>query len=93
MNTIHRMEQVTLGGLLLSKSAIDVALSEGMQADHFHHPAHRIIFVTICDLYQRGQPADPVTVTMELDRSGDLFTVGGAVYLHTLISMVPMRTP
>jgi replicative DNA helicase len=30
-----------------------------------------------------------VTLTMELSRRGDLFSAGGAAYLHTLISMVP----
>ena len=89
MTTTHRMEQEILGEMLLSNAAIDVAASEGLLADHFHHPAHRMIFDRVLDLHRRGQPADPVTVTMELHRSGDLFTIGGAAYLHTLISMVP----
>ncbi len=41
------------------------------------------------DLYARGEPADPITVSAELDRRGNLTRAGGAVYLHTLISMVP----
>jgi len=91
MTTVHRMEQVTLGGMLLSKAATDVVMSATLGTDDFHHPAHRIIFDCICDLHRRGQPADPVTVTHELHRSGDLFSVGGAQYLHTLISMVPVK--
>ncbi|HEY6744531.1 MAG TPA: replicative DNA helicase, partial [Mycobacteriales bacterium] len=41
------------------------------------------------DLYGRGEPADPVTVSAELTRSGQLLRVGGSPYLHTLISSVP----
>ena len=43
----------------------------------------------ILDLYGRGEPADPVTVAAELDRRKLLARVGGAPYLHTLISTVP----
>ena len=42
-----------------------------------------------CDLYGRGEPADAVTVAAELDRRGLLRRIGGAPYLHTLISTVP----
>jgi replicative DNA helicase len=91
MNVI-RTEQETLGEMLLSKAAItDVVKVCQTQTDDFHHPAHRIIFDCILDLYGRGQPADPVTVTMELARRGDLFSVGGASYLHALISIAPPR--
>jgi replicative DNA helicase len=81
-------EQETLGTLLLSKAAIANVI-DVWRIDDFHHPAHRLIYDCIRELYQRGQPADPVTVTIELDRRGDLFSAGGAAYLHTLISMVP----
>jgi replicative DNA helicase len=40
----------------------------------------------------RGDPTDPVTVAAELDRRKLLRRVGGAVYLHTLISTVPTAT-
>ncbi len=43
----------------------------------------------ILDLYGRGEPADAVTVAAELDRRGLLRRIGGAPYLHTLISTVP----
>lgn len=82
------VEQETLGTLLLSKAAIANVI-DVWRIDDFHHPAHRIIYDCIRTLYMRGQPADPVTVTIELDRRGNLFSVGGAPYLHTLISVVP----
>jgi replicative DNA helicase len=81
-------EQSVLGGMLLSKDAIaDVV--EVLRAGDFYRPAHQLIYDTILDLYGRGEPADPVTVSAELTRSGQLMRVGGAPYLHTLISSVP----
>jgi replicative DNA helicase len=81
-------EQSVLGGMLLSKDAIaDVV--EAIRSVDFYKPMHAIIFDTVVDLYARGEPADPITVSAELDRRGNLTRAGGAVYLHTLISMVP----
>src|SRR5690606_36606265 len=47
------------------------------------------IYDAIIDLYGRGEPADAVTVVAELNKRGVLGRVGGADYLHTLISSVP----
>jgi replicative DNA helicase len=81
-------EQSVLGGMLLSKDAIaDVV--EVLRPGDFYRPAHQALFNCVLDLYGRGEPADPVTVSAELERRGELLRVGGAPYLHTLISIVP----
>ncbi|WP_409435819.1 replicative DNA helicase [Mycobacterium sp. SMC-14] len=81
-------EQSVLGGMLLSKDAIADVLERLRPAD-FYRPVHQNIYDAILDLYGRGEPADAVTVAAELDRRGLLRRVGGAPYLHTLISTVP----
>ncbi len=81
-------EQSVLGGMLLSKDAIaDVV--EVVRAQDFYRPAHQTIFDVIVDLYGKGEPADPITVSAELTRVGEIGRVGGAPYLHTLLSSVP----
>jgi replicative DNA helicase len=81
-------EQSVLGAMLLSKDAIaDVV--ELVRGDDFYRPAHQTIFSTVLDLYGRGEPADAVTVASELTKSGEISRVGGASYLHTLVSLVP----
>jgi len=81
-------EQSVLGGMLLSKDAIaDVV--EILRSDDFYRPAHQIIFDIVLDLYGRGEPADPVTVSAALTTAGTLTRAGGAPYLHTLVSSVP----
>ncbi|NBY31390.1 MAG: replicative DNA helicase [Actinobacteria bacterium] len=81
-------EQGVLGGMLLSKDAIaDVV--EIIRERDFYRPAHELIYDAIVDLYGRGEPVDPVTVSAELTKRGDIARAGGAPYLHTLISSVP----
>jgi replicative DNA helicase len=81
-------EQSVLGGMLLSKDAIaDVV--EILRSADFYRPAHATIFDTVLDLYGRGEPADPVMVAAALTDAGELVRVGGAPYLHTLMSSVP----
>jgi replicative DNA helicase len=81
-------EQSVLGGMLLSKDAIaDVV--ETLHGNDFYRPAHQTIFDVVLDLYGRGEPADAVTVAAELAKRGEIARIGGAPYLHTLISSVP----
>ena len=81
-------EQSVLGGMLLSKDAIaDVV--ERLRPGDFYRPAHQNIYDVVVDLSSRGEPADAVTVAADLDRRGLLRRIGGAPYLHTLISTVP----
>jgi replicative DNA helicase len=81
-------EQSVLGAMMLSKDAIaDVV--EVIKPGDFYRPAHQLVYDAVLDLYARGEPADAVTVSAELTRTGQLSRVGGAPYLHTLISMVP----
>ncbi|WP_100520907.1 replicative DNA helicase [Mycobacteroides abscessus] len=81
-------EQSVLGGMMLSKDAIADVL-EKLRPHDFYRPNHQSVYEAILDLYGRGEPADAVTVAAELDRRGQLRRVGGAPYLHTLISTVP----
>lgn len=83
-------EQFVLGSMLLSKEAIG-EVTELLRGRDFYKPQNETIFDVVLDLYARGEPADAITVTGELDRKGRLKRVGGPTYIHTLISSV--RTP
>ncbi|PZS32206.1 MAG: replicative DNA helicase, partial [Pseudonocardiales bacterium] len=74
--------------MLLSPAAIaDVV--EVLARKDFYRPAHAVIFDAVLRLFGKGEPSDAVTVADELGAMGELPRVGGAVYLHTLISTVP----
>ena len=81
-------EQCVLGGMLMSKDAISDVMEVIRPADHYR-PAHQIVHEAILELYGRGEPADPVTVSDLLAKRGELARVGGGAYLHTLIASVP----
>src|ERR1700710_1094960 len=82
-------EQSVLGSMLISKDAI-ADVNEVIGGADFYRPAHETIYDAIVDLYGRGEPADPVTVSAELNRRGELGRVGGAPYLHTPSASVPI---
>jgi len=82
-------EQSVLGSMLLSKDSI-ADVSELLRGMDFYRPVHEVIYDAIIDLYGRGEPADPITVSNELQRKGELARVGGAPYLHTLSANVPI---
>lgn len=81
-------EQSVIGAMLLSKDAIADVVEVVREGD-FYRPAHQTIYSVILDLYGKGEPADAVTVAAELTKAGEIARVGGATYLHTLVSMVP----
>jgi replicative DNA helicase len=81
-------EQCVLGGMLMSKDAISDVMEVIRPADHYR-PAHQLVHEAILELYGRGEPADPVTVSDLLAKRGELARVGGGAYLHTLMASVP----
>ncbi len=81
-------EQCVLGGMLMSKDAISDVMEVIRPGDHYR-PAHQLVHEAILELYGRGEPADPVTVSDLLAKRGELARVGGGAYLHTLIASVP----
>ena len=81
-------EQSVLGSMMLSKMAVGEVL-ENLRADDFYREAHIRIGEAIRDLYSSGEPVDAITVPDELERRGQLDTVGGRPYIHTLVASVP----
>jgi replicative DNA helicase len=81
-------EQCVLGGMLMSKDAISDVMEVISPPDHYR-PAHQLVHEAILELYGRGEPADPVTVSDLLAKRGELARIGGGAYLHTLLASVP----
>jgi replicative DNA helicase len=81
-------EASVLGGMMLSAEAITDVM-EVLAPGDYYRPAHEVIHRAILDLFSRGEPADPITVTAELTRRGEIGQVGGPGYVHGLCSSVP----
>lgn len=84
-------ELIVLGAMLLSP---DVAyqVADIITADDFYQPNHTAIYGAISGALAAGEPVDAVAISQRLAASGDLVRVGGAPYLHQLISSVPTAT-
>jgi len=81
-------EESLLGAMLLSNDAASAAM-EVCSAGDFYKPAHGHIFGAICNLMERGEPIDAVTVTDELKRSGLLEAVGDPSVFVSLQANTP----
>ncbi|MEX2619599.1 MAG: replicative DNA helicase [Egibacteraceae bacterium] len=86
----HNLDAETsvLGAMLLSRDAI-AEVSELVGADDFYRGAHRTLYEAVRDLYDQGEPVDPITLADELEHRGSLEDVGGAVGITDLVSRVP----
>jgi len=81
-------EQAIIGAILLDRDAI-VSIIQFLKPEHFYRQAHGDIFGSLCDLYERREPIDLVTLTAQLKRNGNFDNVGGSAYLAELASAVP----
>jgi len=81
-------EQSVLGGLLLDNQSWD-RIADILTADDFYRREHRLIFSAIATLCEESSPADVVTVSEWLERSGELEHAGGLAYLGSLANNTP----
>lgn len=82
------LERSVLGALLIDTDAI-VRVVEFLRPEHFYRKAHVDIFQAITQLYESREPADLITLPIELKKMRRLEDVGGITYLSELINTVP----
>ena len=81
-----------LGALLTPGTSADAAfmeLVEQVEASDFREPRHQLLYEVACAMRTRRDPCDPIMMTAELERLGQLEKVGGRAYLHHLVQAVP----
>jgi replicative DNA helicase len=76
-------ERAVLGAILLEPALLPRAI-ELLVPEEFYKDAHRKIFAAMIRLFERGEPADAITVTETLRREGVFEEVGGHTVLATL---------
>jgi replicative DNA helicase len=81
------IEEAVLGAMLIEHEAATIAL-QLLSPNDFYKPAHKHIFETLFDLYERDNPLDLITVENELRDKSLLDSVGGAGYLADLTRSV-----
>lgn len=77
-------ELSVLGGLMLEKEAYD-QIADLIEPEDFYSPAHQKIFSAIRDLQSKNKPVDLVTVTDCLQSRQEFDSIGGFVYLASIL--------
>ena len=77
-----------LGSILLDPEATAL-VAEFLYPEDFYRDAHRTIYETVIELYQRHEPADFITICDALSRKSKLGDVGGDGYITSLVNQVP----
>ena len=78
-------EKIVLGALLIDKDAFSL-VSELLRPETFYEPRHQKIYEAIQTLSMEEKPVDIVTVQDQLEKQGDLESVGGMEYVIELSS-------
>ncbi len=82
-------ERSVLGSVLRDNAMIPDVLNIFQDEHNFYKDAHRKIFAAIKTLYDKGFPADLVTVGEELSRLGQVEDIGGYDYLAEILEDTP----
>jgi replicative DNA helicase len=81
-------EQAVLSAMMMDSDAIMRAV-EFVDDTMFYREAHRRIYRAMLSVTERGGVVDPLTLTEELTRRGELEASGGRDYVTFLIDAVP----
>jgi replicative DNA helicase len=81
-------EQAVIGAMLMDGDAI-MRAAEYVDDTMFYREGHRRIFRAMVSITERGAVVDPVTLSDELSRRGELEASGGKEYIGFLVDAVP----
>src|SRR5262249_55327849 len=81
-------ERSVLGSMLRDNGVIG-DIVQLVKEDNFYHPAHRKIYAAIIMLYNRGEPADLVTVGNLLHELKQVEEISGYEYLAKVFDETP----
>ncbi len=79
------VEESVLGALLIDSEAITL-VAGSLKPDDFYREKNVWVYEACCDIYNRNEPVDQITVAHELANSNRLDACGGAAYLSHLIA-------
>ena len=81
-------ETAVLGGMMIDREAVVRAI-EKVNSAAFYREGNRRVFSAMARLFERGDSIDPITVSEELKKTGELDAAGGLDYLAMLVDAVP----
>lgn len=86
-------ERYILGGIILDMASGSLTVAyqaiEKLRVEDFFTISNQLIYAILARYAKEGKHCDPVTLTEELRRDGDLDKVGGQAYIYSLFDGVP----
>ncbi|OSM01438.1 putative primary replicative DNA helicase [Magnetofaba australis IT-1] len=77
-----------LGAIMLDNGVMD-QIADLLTPDDFYMGAHKVIFASMLESFERGEVVDVVLLKDRLEKSGELEGVGGPAYLAEILNTVP----
>jgi len=81
-------EQAVLGTVLLQDKSI-LKIAEILSPEDFYRDAHKTIYRSMLDLFEKREPHDLITVANLLSDRNKLEEIGGPAYLALLTDIIP----
>ncbi|GIM28956.1 replicative DNA helicase [Clostridium polyendosporum] len=81
-------EQSVLGSMIIDRQAIAQA-AESLTGEDFYRDAHKVIFSSIVEMFQRDEAVDLVTLLEYLKSTDKLEKAGGITYVTEISGSVP----
>lgn len=81
-------EQAVLGTIFLQDKSL-LKVIEILEPDDFYKEAHKIIYQTMVQLFEKNEPYDLITVSNLLRDRNNIEQVGGLSYLASLTDVIP----
>ena len=81
-------EQSLLGSLMLDTNAI-IKVVDFLGARDFYKRVHQVIYQSIQELFEKGEPIDLLSISNRLKEKNLLDEIGGNSYLTELVNSVP----
>lgn len=80
-------EAAVLCAMLVDSSVVSKGI-ELIKEEYFYKTAHKLIFRTICELFNEGVEVDALTLINRLERNNFLEKAGGIPYINELVDFV-----
>ncbi|HNS31703.1 MAG TPA: replicative DNA helicase [bacterium] len=81
-------EKAVLGCILISEEA-KIQAFESVRPEFFYSEINKAVFLAVCELFEKNEKCDLVTLTNHLKKKNLLEYVGDVAYLTELVEMLP----
>lgn len=80
-------EQAVIGAILLNPDCL-LSIRAELSSDDFSGQKNKLLYETLLTITDNGDPIEPLVITTELEKAGNLKKAGGSEYMGNIIEAV-----